>query len=407
MDTNDDWEYARANTQCHVHGLHLYPARMIPQIASRLVKENSSKGQTVLDPFCGSGSVLAEAMILGRNAIGIDINPLAIMISKAKAIPIAPDRLNSVIDDVLRKVELNIQLNRESKYKPEVFYFKNINHWFKKQIVNDLSIIRESIKQVEIHDEAIQNLLMVCFSATLLKTSNVAFDDNPYFARAKNGEALLKHSPDAPKAFRENLINYFERMKIFYELVPEEVTSRILEHDSRDLPLEDESVDLVVTSPPYGEESHTMSYSRFTKLSLLWLGFSSRDVSTTTSKSLGGKLTVFRNLSLSSDELYSRLFQKEKERAKEVFSFFWDYKKCLNEIYRVLEYGGSACIVIGDRSASGIKVSNGEITKELAKIAGFSHKATYHRRIPKKVLPRSDYKVDLINEESIIIFKKE
>lgn len=406
-DMEENWEYAKADTQCHVHGLHLYPARMIPQIASRLVRENSSVGQTVLDPFCGSGSVLAEALILGRDAIGIDVNPLAIMISRAKATPIAPARLAPVIDKVLRKVERNIQLNRENKYKPEVFYFKNIHHWFNRQVINDLSIIKESVKQVETHDKSIQNLLRICFSATLLKTSNVAFDDNPYFARAKSAEALKKHMPNVPEIFRANMDSYFERMKIFYELVPKGVTGKVIEHDSRNIPLEDSSVDLVVTSPPYGEESHTMSYSRFTKLSLLWLGFSSRDVSMIASRSLGGKPTVFRDTSPSLDKLYHRLALKEKERAKEVFSFFWDYKKCIDEMYRVLDEGGSACIVIGDRSASGMKVSNGEITEELAKTAGFCHKATYHRRIPKKVLPRSDYKVDLINEENIVILKKE
>ena len=89
-----------------------------------------------------------------------------------------------------------------------------------------------------------------------------------------------------------------------------------------------------------------------------------------------------------------------------MFSFFWDYKKCLDEIYRVLRPDSCACIVIGDRSALGLKISNGELTKELAELSGFSHEATYHREIPRKVLPRRDYKVDLINKEDIVILKK-
>ena len=164
---NENWEYAEADTQSHVHGLHLYPARMIPQIASRLIKENSSEGQTVLDPFCGSGSVLAEALILSRNAIGIDINPLAIMLSRAKTSPILPNSLALVFDQVLNNVERNITLNKENKYKPEVFYFKNIYHWFNRNVVNDLSIIKESMEKVEVNNDSIRNLLRVCFSATL------------------------------------------------------------------------------------------------------------------------------------------------------------------------------------------------------------------------------------------------
>jgi hypothetical protein len=137
------------------------------------------------------------------------------------------------------------------------------------------------------------------------------------------------------------------------------------------------------------------------------LGYSSNDVNRNTSRSLGGTLIEFRDISPTLDRLYRQLAGKEKQRAKEVFSFFWDYKKCIDEMCRVLRHGCFACIVTGDRTASGMKVSNGEITEELAKLSGFSHKATYHRRIPKKVLPRSDYKVDLINEESIVILKKE
>lgn len=133
----EDWEYADADTQYHVHGMHLYPARMIPQIANRLIRENSSKGETVLDPFCGSGSVLVEALILGRNAVGIDINPLAIMIAKAKTTTIHPSELASTIDEVLENVRQRILLNRKGKYKPSIFYFKNIYHWFKKDVIAD------------------------------------------------------------------------------------------------------------------------------------------------------------------------------------------------------------------------------------------------------------------------------
>jgi len=72
----EDWTFRKANTHEHIHGIHPYPARMIPQIARKLIKIYSKPDDIVLDPFCGSGSVLAEANMLGRRAIGIDINPL-------------------------------------------------------------------------------------------------------------------------------------------------------------------------------------------------------------------------------------------------------------------------------------------------------------------------------------------
>jgi DNA modification methylase len=87
------WEYADADTQYSLHGIHPWPARMIPQIAHRLIDTRSDSGGTVLDPFCGSGGVLTEAMLLGRNGIGCDINPLAALIARVKTTPIDPTDL--------------------------------------------------------------------------------------------------------------------------------------------------------------------------------------------------------------------------------------------------------------------------------------------------------------------------
>jgi len=403
---DETWEYADADTQYHVHGLHPYPARMIPQIANRLIRENSTKGDTVLDPFCGSGSVLVEALILGRNAVGIDINPLAVLISRAKTTSINPTRFCSVSNEILKSIRQQMFLNRENKYEPGVFYFKNIYHWFKKEVIKDLSIIKECIDKLKNQDMAIYNLLRVCFSLTAYKSSNIAFSDNPYFIRAKTGKALEKHSPNTLEIFEKNLLNYQCRIEEFYNACTKDVSCKIHHKDSRSMPLKDNSVDLVVTSPPYGEESHTMSYSRFSQLSLRWLDFGSSYISRYSAKSLGSIITVFRNTSPILDQLYLELAKKNKKRAKEVFSFFWDYKKCIDEIYRVLRPNCFACIVIGDRSAHGMKVSNGELTKELGNLSGFCHEETYHREIPKKVLPRRDYKVDLINKEDIILLKK-
>jgi tRNA G10 N-methylase Trm11 len=409
----EGWEYADANTQYHIHGIHPYPARMIPQIANRLIRTKSSPGDTVLDPFCGSGSVLAEALLLGRNAIGGDINPLAHLISKTKTTPLNLKKLDSITSTVLDKVEKRI-LDRRNKNSEVVIpiFFPDMPHWFKKEVVWELAIIRNCIEELidKEKEENIYNFFLVCFSMTVRETSNIRMDDNPYFIRAMVDEELEKHQPDVLHAFKNRVIKNVDRMREFVDVCPKNVSAKVILSDARDLPLDDNSVNLIVTSPPYGEESHTMSYSRFAKLSLFWMGYTPERVNSFTKKSLGGggASTVLGPLNSSLlNKIYNNIALKDKKRAREVFSFFWDYSKCLFHMFRVLKKGGYCCIVIGDRTAAGISVSNSEITKELGESVGFKYETTFYREIPKKVLPRRDYKVDLINRESIVILKKD
>src|SRR5207248_9064686 len=79
-----DWDFSNAKTIFLTHGLHPYPAKYIPQIPNALIQELSSVGEIVADIFCGSGTTLVEALALKRNAIGVDANPLACLISEAK-----------------------------------------------------------------------------------------------------------------------------------------------------------------------------------------------------------------------------------------------------------------------------------------------------------------------------------
>ena len=416
--SQEGWEYADADTQYHIHGLHSYPARMIPQIAHRLITTKSKAGELVLDPFCGSGGVLAEALILGRNAIGVDVNPLAHLIARVKTTPLDYLKLAVLTEHLLADAREGISLKREGRLNVVPPYFKNIYHWFKRDVAEELAIVRNAIDKIAPKDqvESYHNFFLVCFSMTLRRVSNIAVRDNPYFIRAMVNAELERHQPDVLEAFDSQVRNSVSMMKIFSEGCAKDVSAKVLLADSTELPLDSDSVDLIVTSPPYGEESHTMSYSRFAKLTLLWLGYDPNTINRFTKKSLGGSTLYIderayraRTIPLDSKTLiniYKKVSKTDQKRAREMFSYFWDYAKCLIQMHRVLSKNKFCCIVIGDRTVARVPISNEMITIELARKAGFEHKETYYREIPKKVLPRRDYKVDLINRESVIILQK-
>lgn len=303
------WEYADADTQYHMHGIHPWPARMIPQIAHRLIDTRSSLGATVLDPFCGSGGVLTEAMLLGRNGVGCDINPLAVMIAKVKTTLIEPSELESAYKTILSylaKRKVSGKLDNTGLMPPA---FNNIHHWFTQKAIINLTVLRDCIERAVGKDERIMNFFFVCLSNTIRKSSNIRADDNPYFIRAMVGEELIDHNPDVETIFTKQTERAIERMKQFYTLCPKNVSAKIHLEDCRKASIEEGTVDLVVTSPPYGEESHTMSYSRFTKLGLLWMRKNITEINLAAERSMGGEKRVFRKTIPELDSIYENVAQ--------------------------------------------------------------------------------------------------
>src|SRR3989338_8590683 len=89
------WEFPNAKTRTLTHGYHPFHGKFIPQIPRMIIEHLTKPGDTVLDPFCGSGTALIEANIADRNVIGVDISPIAVLISKVKTTFIDPKKLQA------------------------------------------------------------------------------------------------------------------------------------------------------------------------------------------------------------------------------------------------------------------------------------------------------------------------
>ena len=106
------------DTSYATHGFHKYPAKFIPQLAKRCIEENTNTKDTVCDPFMGCGTTLVESLISRRKAIGVDINPVAYLISKVKTNPINPEKLKKEVDKLLS----NLKMYFESKNQQQKTY---------------------------------------------------------------------------------------------------------------------------------------------------------------------------------------------------------------------------------------------------------------------------------------------
>ena len=397
-----DWTFKDADTQYLTHGLHPYPARMIPQIASNLMDMYLSglKEPLVVDVFCGSGTVNVEASLKGFRSFGIDINPLAILLSTTKT---------TKLKDINKLTELRNKLFNELEYHTRtricmelIPKCKNLNHWFKDDAIEKLSYLKYQIQLIQ--DVYMKNLILIVFANTLMKVSNVDWKSSRYI-RILQKEKLDIHKPNVYQIFKYSFLDMEHRIKKYLQLKKTDAT--IIKADTRNLPFVDNFADIIITSPPYGEERNTIPYIRWSKLFLLWLGIEDTKITKIEKLSLGGNT---KN-QIDKEEIPSETFWKAiknvpENRTNEALPFMRDYRIVLQEMKRILKPGSLCCIVVGNRSIKRNMLDMGKVTEEFAYNVGFELENIFRRSIPKKMIPWITPTGETIFNESIVILKK-
>lgn len=462
-DDLNDWTFAKEKPTLHVHGLHSYPARMHPPVARKAIKLFASSGDLILDPFCGSGGVLTEAKIQGYRSIGMDINPLACLLSRVKTTPLDPDRLypewislSSEIEALLKKPQIHIisqclknanKIENKERKKAVVegiikafekidvkvpdFSETNIFYWFKPKSIVELAIIKKCM--TNIMNEEIKEFFYVCFSKTVRKVSGT-----------RNGEFKLyripldkweNFNPDVFSVFssivQRNIVNMSEyynffhknnqnippaliiqsdTRKIFTDEFPEEGKKLLFEVDGTSIK---GKVNLIITSPPYGDSGTTVAYGQFSRYLSFWLGYEKADYYSVDKESLGGKNKEGKLNSVSFDKTLEAIKVQDSKRASQVRSYFVDLNCCLENLFKVLTANGKACFVVGNRTVKNIIIPTDKIIIELGKKIGFRHINTFSRRIPTKRIPWKSSptnipgkKVNTMAKEKIVVIGK-
>lgn len=408
-----DWDYATADTKTETHCFHAYPAMMIPQVARRLINMFGQCGMTLLDPFCGSGTTLVEARMANLNAWGIDINPLALLIAHAKTTLLDITSLRRHALCLLDGFEQDCQrIRKDSEFAPIPNFF-NLDYWFKPSVSRQLSALHQRIFAIQ--DTAICKFFQVPFSETAREASYTRNSEFKLF-RMQKGK-LEQHNPDVGTMFFSKVARNLRGMAQLTQQAKGSTWVKILQENTRhQTSIPSNSVDLVVTSPPYGDSRTTVAYGQFSRLSLQWLGLSWEEIRNIDSRLLGGRRVVTLEAAAQTPTLKKILNQVAKEdekRALDVANFYYDFAQCLNELYRVCKLDAKVCFVVGNRTVKRIPIPTDRILIEIAEHCGFEYVDRFYRNIPNKRMPRknspSNVPGDLgktITQEHIVVLKK-
>lgn len=323
-------------TMAHVHGFHSYPARLHPETAHRLIEAFSPPGGRVLDPFCGSGTVLVEARQLGRRAFGIDANPIAVELSSLKTRGTTPEFAAELTQAAAAVVE-HANARRLAKAGPTRRYGDADRELYDAHVLLELDGLRDGIFKLESAET--RRALLLVLSAALSKVSKRTGDTAPRTApkRLAGGFTI--------RFFETKAKDLVKRMGEFSaRLPPGAPPVKVAVGDARDLSqITQSSLDLIVSSPPY---PGVYDYFDHHELRLRWLGLDERHFE---SSEIGAR----RRLSGLGFDLAVRKWQEE-------------FGACLDAFRDALAPNGSIALVIADSVLGGHALYADEATRDLA-----------------------------------------
>lgn len=335
-----DWSFANREKAHPVESIHPYPAKFIGDIPRALLDSLPNPPDTVVfDPFCGSGTTLVEAQRKGIASIGVDLNPIACLISRVKTAP-TPVGLGNV--------SLRIANAARANRNPTRWVIPNVDHWFKEEVQEAVASLIDSLKSVP--SGAIYDTLRLALSSILVRISNQESDtryaavsksvgkndvfDQFLLACQKMERALMARDWDLPEA----RVVEADTLKVGKDLVGRQVG-------------------LVITSPPY---PNAYEYWLYHKYRMWWLGF---DPLAVKEREIGARAHFFK-------------------REHHTEAHFWDQmRQTFNLIDRVLVPSGFACFVIGRSKIHGRIIDNADILQTVASECGMHVVSRFERVI--------------------------
>lgn len=391
-----------------VRSIHPFPARMAPDLAL-VSMEDLPAGSVVLDPMVGSGTVVRHATELGHEALGFDMDPLAVLMSRAWTTSVSDAAIDTELKIVLEQVEGLGSTVPTLPWQQDPDTLKFVDYWFHENQRGDLARLasvldrRKAIVQEVTGDSAL-TVLLVAFSRIIItkeQGASLARDTShsrPHRVATESEYQVIPNFLRSVAQLRKRLLEH-----------PPTGSANIHHGDARSLQIADGTVDAVVTSPPY---LNAIDYMRGHRMSLVWLGHSIPELKTVRSTSIGAErasgATVSRDVvSVMASMRGTELLTGRLEGI--VTRYAVDLLAMTSETARVLKPGGRATFVVGNSCIKGRFIDNAAGVAKAALTAGLLVEQSRERDLPaaNRYLPVSgDSLSKRMRTETVLICRK-
>ena len=352
-----------------LHAIHAFAAKFPSHLPRHFIEGLSEPGETVLDPMAGSGSTLLEGWLLGRKVVGVDLDPLARRQCRAKTAWVSPEELERsgavALKDARRMAEVGNPLE-DIRQKMSGATQQFVDYWFLPETQVELAALALAVREEP--DSAMCNLLEVLFSATIVtKSGGVSRARDLAHSRPHRVDDKRPRSP-----FRMFEAQVMQAAKAFEETPREPGRSgNFVAADSRRLPLAVNSVDLIVTSPPY---ANALDYMRAHKFSLVWLGSQIPDLGNLRGQYIGAERQILEEavpLPDSAQEAIAALSEIDWPKSRVLARYLGEMRQAIEEMYRVMRPGCAVVIVVGPSTMRGQRIATQEYLAGIAEQVGF------------------------------------
>ncbi len=384
-----DLDFHQAASNYASHALHAFAAKFPPQLPRVFIEGLTEKGETVMDPMMGSGTAIVEAFLCGRRAVGFDIDPLALMICRVKTHPV--DLLEAtwagkrVVNSAGRLLHRASRLEASMKDRFSAASLEFIDYWFSKQTQRELVALLLAIEREHLTMQ-VEDLLKVVFSSIIITKSggvSLAYD----LAHTRPHRLENKPYKDTIRVFEQRLA---KSAALLSQLPANGKDVEIQRLDCREpLPLKENSIQLIVTSPPY---ANAIDYMRAHKFSLVWFGEHIDSLSTLRSTYIGaektgdpGALDIPGSVCL----VVERLKAVDERKARVLAKYFADMRLALCQMFRVLERGRCCIVVVGPSTMRGQTIKTHELLADVGNQVGFETVGIGERKLDRdrRMLP--------------------